>query len=800
MSSTCKKVTDPTDPINKLLLEVETSRLGVVQAGSKILDELAKKGLVYKMPIHPRSVGFDPSNRDGEGGLASAVLELASAIAEVGWSWDECAHAVCAEVVPGDLSVENFNILISSDCGLAFVESHTILYGSLACGHANYVLRAIAAGVPSSCPYLSDNGNMSLQRVAARDPEYAGAVTNGLRWTVLRWPVRIMYPGVLSVIEKARNMAATILRRESELQGLMRLHSLSAGAQAMKREINWPAIKKSVLRSRPPYGEILNDMIAFLLARSGGVDGKYLKFLQAFSRTCVPAKRSALPGAVYSALADFPHQFFAIALVEAAFKCPANFVSSSGTCTWLSAGEVSSLGKTKDEKLKQKLQRAESLLSAARIILPQCGIHEDVNNCNKLVIALAKFDVAMVRYVTGKLAETKIKLTSFQDVGRIYVLSLREAFPEADLEVLMAQWAITKENLEASDPVIEDQAGPVMRLYDVDDQGRTVDPLAALRSESFDIGAVVTAIAGANLEASGRSPLLRVAAVRRTGEESVVQLTLYDLGLAGSKAASPKEIDAESVPLVVPFDTFFEEWVVTDPKTFVEEHAGWPAHRTSTTDTARSLFNKGAILFALGSAATLIDKSFDCSALAIFTKPVKKVVAKSSYAVGTVVLLPESTSLKIFKTEERPEDGAGVEVKLTGSMDETLYYLMPCTAEQNVAPLWFVATTEDPAKANVAWVEARMNGLCGVDFLGDVSADFLKTRNVKKAKKMSPEEAAAVDEDVVTQEVVIPVLVNFRPIEVGTELVVHRKRKSEKKKKKDPEAITVTSLAKRSKQ
>ena len=121
LSSTCKKVTDPTDPINKLLLEVETSRLGVVQAGSKILDELAKKGLVYKMPIHPRSVGFDPSNRDGEGGLASAVLELASAIAEVGWSWDECAHAVCAEVVPGDLSVENFNILISSDCGLAFV-------------------------------------------------------------------------------------------------------------------------------------------------------------------------------------------------------------------------------------------------------------------------------------------------------------------------------------------------------------------------------------------------------------------------------------------------------------------------------------------------------------------------------------------------------------------------------------------------------------------------------------------------------------------------------------------------------
>ena len=134
----------------------------------------------------------------------------------------------------------------------------------------------------------------------------------------------------------------------------------------MKREINWPAIKKSVLRSRPPYGEILNDMIAFLIARSGGVDGKYLKFLQAFSRACVPSKMSALPGAVYSALADFPHQFLASAMVEAAFNCPANFVSSSGTCTWLSAGEVASLGKTKDEKVKQKLRDAEAMLIAAR--------------------------------------------------------------------------------------------------------------------------------------------------------------------------------------------------------------------------------------------------------------------------------------------------------------------------------------------------------------------------------------------------------------------------------------------------
>ena len=464
----------------------------------------------------------------------------------------------------------------------------------------------------------------------------------------------------------------------------------------------------------------------------------------------------------------------------------------------MSAGDVSSLGKTKDEKTKAKLRQAENMLSAARTVLPQLGIHEEIHNCNKLVIALAKFDVAMVRYVTGKLAETKVKLNSFKDVGCIYLVALLEAFPHADLSPLKAQWGITGETTEQ--PETEAQAGPLLRLYDVDDTGRTVDPLAVLRSKGFDIGAVVTAIAGENLVASGRSSLLRVAAVQTAGGQAQVTLTLYDLGFVGSKAASAREQCGESVPLVVPFATFFEEWAIADPKTFVEEHAGWPAHRTIITDTARSLCNKGTILFALGSLAALVDKSFDVLALTIYTKPVKKVVSKRFFAVGTLVLLPESTSLKTFKMDERPEDGAGVEVKLQGSTVAAteLYYLMPSTAEQNVAPLWFVAPTEDVAKANVVWIEARMSGLCGVDFLGEVSPE-LKTRHLKKTKKMSPEEAAVAEEDVATLQVSIPVLVNTLPIEVGTELVVHRQRKAEKKKK-DPEAITVTSLAKRSKQ
>jgi hypothetical protein len=133
----------------------------VARASCKILDALRDKGLLYTQPINCRLVGFDPSNRDGEGGVASAIFELATAIAEVGWSWDECAHALCVETAPNDTTVEDFNRALSTDCGLPPVQGNSIKFGSLSGGHTNYVLRCIQAGVLSECPLLADNGAMS---------------------------------------------------------------------------------------------------------------------------------------------------------------------------------------------------------------------------------------------------------------------------------------------------------------------------------------------------------------------------------------------------------------------------------------------------------------------------------------------------------------------------------------------------------------------------------------------------------------------------------------------------------------
>ena len=165
----------------------------------RLLLKLALRGRLRSCRVP--QVGFDLINRSGVGGNAQEVLLLASDIAFIGWSTAATAHAICIEVPPGDKSVENFNRKLCQDVGLADVEEDTIRFGSLSCGHTNMGLRAIAAGVSSECPLLSEGGKLSLTKLQNRDPAYAEAVQRGLRWKVIRHEVRSRFPKALDVIQ-----------------------------------------------------------------------------------------------------------------------------------------------------------------------------------------------------------------------------------------------------------------------------------------------------------------------------------------------------------------------------------------------------------------------------------------------------------------------------------------------------------------------------------------------------------------------------------------------------------------------
>jgi len=155
-------VTNPNDPVVQLLGQVAADSQGAVAAADRLEILLKEKGLLYEAVIAPRFLGFDPANRDGQGGNPLNVLALASEIAMVGWSDHEVKKAICAEAIPGGRTIEEFNQKLSADSGMAPVEDNSILYGTLACGHTNYVLRCIGAGVPSPCEYLAEDGRVNL--------------------------------------------------------------------------------------------------------------------------------------------------------------------------------------------------------------------------------------------------------------------------------------------------------------------------------------------------------------------------------------------------------------------------------------------------------------------------------------------------------------------------------------------------------------------------------------------------------------------------------------------------------------
>ena len=107
------RVTDAKDPIYALLLCADDDSKGIVATADRLEILLAEKKLLYHLRIAPRSLGVDPSNRDGEGINPLNVVALASEIASVGWSDSEVGKAICCEVSPLDGIVEAFNVKLS---------------------------------------------------------------------------------------------------------------------------------------------------------------------------------------------------------------------------------------------------------------------------------------------------------------------------------------------------------------------------------------------------------------------------------------------------------------------------------------------------------------------------------------------------------------------------------------------------------------------------------------------------------------------------------------------------------------
>ena len=764
----------------KILLAYEAEKMGVSKAADMLIEVFTAMGFLTVQRILPGSVGFDIANRNGEGGNAQEVVKLASDIAYLGWAWSATAHALCVEVTPGDPTIEEFNRALSQGLGMAPVDGDSIRYGSLSCGHTNYVLRCIGASMPSTCPLLSQDGRYSLALLAERDPQYADAVREGLRWRTLSWKVRALYPKALHIMQGALNVGGHVQRKENEIQGLLQLHALASAAMARGLEPDWAAIKRSVLRTRPPFADSVDDMAAFLATRSGGVHGQYLKYLQAFHRQFVnPSVRASVPAGLYGALADFPYQYLAIAILQVALTCPLEFVKH-GLCSWVGASEVTRLGR--DAQRQEELRAAEAVLANARLKLADTGLRGDIAVDNKLTAVFGRLDTMMGRFVLRKAVKKTLETPACG--GRGFIDDLLANYPDADPSPYHALWPRAPAEADADNGASRPAANAnAMPLYSVDVSGAVVDPRALLRQKGFEIGV--------SCRLRGASDAYRLEAVNAvppgTSNHMVVLTPLGTVAAAGQKNEALAEFTAN--------------WELITARDVIEAHPGWPAKYTAASDVFRALVAKGKILMAAGALVEHVDKLCrPASRLSVLSKPSRAVVAKEKLEIGGLVLTPTTTSLKNVplsdaRARENLEASAAVEVTFRPADTADAYYLLPAASAESVAPMWCVGTTTEETQANMTWAKYVVQALVAPDFVGDVAPVACpgpKLR-VNAKKKMAPGASDATDEATETY-VSIPVLINTVVVEAGAPLLVHRAA-VKREREQGPTPITIKKVA-----
>ena len=817
-------VQDANDSINKIISDFDAGKVGLVQAADKVEAELRARFLLQdKVQISSEVIGCDIENRCSTGCSALDVKFLVSDILEVGWSWAETAHATCIEARPDDSTLEDFNVKLVQGTELAPVRPGSVRFGALSCTHTCMGLRTIAAGMPCADPLMSKNGSYCVEELEKKDAEYAEAVRSGLRWRVLNWKVRPMYPRVVGLLSLARNVGSTIQRSETEMQVMYRLWAMSrqhvSGGEG--GAVPWAAIKKAVLRSRPPCASKLDEMIAFVIAKSGGVEGRWIKYLQSFHRNGVTASsRQGVPASLYEALANFKSTHLAIAFLEAAWTCPAQYLQKK-ECCFVHASDVNTWAKAGDQSTEgQLVEAADKLLSRARKLTEAWFDEQDRGeeaSGNDAVVLYTKLDVWVGRYVLGKqvgqhsfdslkeLATSWAKefATNVMASGSTAPWSAEELMPVAEPAGSSAddQKKKKKRQAEEEKKAKAKQENVSLELYEMNADGEVTSALGRLLSAGFALGSTVSI---------GGDEIWVIANVK--GENVVL--------IAASKEA---EFSA-SATQTVSASSFLRIAKQVVSRDMVVKHPAWPASRASRLHSTKEHIVRGRVWAAMECLMSAVDDEVE-SLVQVWCKPRKSVSVKVAVETGRLRLAPEPTSVKIVDASGSSGNGDPapglVEVTVSDSpLDAARYrvYLASSGGDSAVSPFWCVEHVANPEEANMTLVWYKISSVSGMDPSDEQGDDAFPAASARSAasstcppgatpkkaarpsqqKRLAHVLAAIPGEQCAWERAVtVPVMVNTTALRAGTTLKIHSAPR--KQPPKAGKSISVASLAKKQK-
>ena len=321
---------------------------------------------------------------------------------------------------------------------------------------------------------------------------------------------------------------------------------------------------------------------------------------------------------------------------------------------------------------------------------------------------------------------------------------------------------------------------------ETDAQGHRDDALATLRENGFDIGDTV----GAKL-----APDRYFTLVSTYKALDVQYVRCVDL-------------DAPIGSTDVPVHVFITNWEKRETKVRVQAHPSWPAHASHRCTSWDETCVKSAIITAVGVISEGIESRWHAETLVEVKQKGgsgRIVVAKAAAEVRTLVLPPDTTSVRYTKPDEAASaDGIGVVVTIEKGKRglEGVFTLVSSNSDSFIAPFWIAKSTDDASKANVEIAQVNISSVGLTTWtnvfpivpIGDRTEQELAAVDTaaethpegqKKAKSTASKYRARRGPEMVGVpfEVMIPIMINIKPLECGEELVVYKPKKQAPGKK-----------------
>ena len=484
-----KSAIDEVGPtMDKLLSAAGHKDAQMVAIRDQIISLLEKTGLMYTTTLHPTLVGVHPDNRYGDGVVPCNVHELAKNLFTNGFSFAECAQASAMEMPPHAELPEvrekyiAFNKKITDgSAGLLPPYKADVHVVSVTCGHCNQALRCVDAQSPSDDSAISEEGRLSLTKIAQKDHAYGRAVREGIPWRVVRWQAEQRFPLLAIALQEAGNLGQQVAKAETRAEVMMKMHKAAQRQFLSKGEVSWDVVMREASRGSSPFASELKDLCECVRKLSGGVDepiflNEYMDFLRQLKQ------QRTVRGSIFGAIAavdmgpaDAP--LFKWAVAKAIACASDKYCGPNGEVTLIKVGDISAMS----SKHKPFVLQGEKLLSESRKLFATSG----ASSVSRAAL-LGLLDCRVVHHIFQRPDPARGSFKSLNDIGHMFVQDLASVAGKT----LASPWTATTSTASSSACALATaKACPPMKTFT--SSGGIADSASYVKSHGFDVGGLV---------------------------------------------------------------------------------------------------------------------------------------------------------------------------------------------------------------------------------------------------------------------------------------------------------------------